>query len=337
MLRVGVLGVGHWGPHLVRNFEDGPSSCVTWVADRDPTRLKQVGVRFPAVKLTDDVNAVLGAKDVDAVVVATPTSTHYSLARATLEAGKHVLVEKPLATSRQDAEELAALASSRDLVLMVGHVFLYNAAIQTVKDYLISGALGRLYHISMVRTNLGPIRTDVDAAWDLAPHDISIANHWLGSVPNSVSVIGGGWINEGLFDAVFGTLRYSGDVLVNLHISWLNPRKTRDITIVGESKMLTVDDLNPSEPIRIYDKGISASNSYTDMLGSFRSTIREGDVIIPRVPQGEPLRAECDHFVECVTAGTIPLTDGRGGLDVVRVLEAMQRSMAAGGQETRVE
>ncbi len=233
----------------------------------------------------------------------------------------------------------ATLAERAGLVLMVGHVFLYNAGVQRVKRYLDEGELGRTYYVSMVRTNLGPIRVDVNAAWDLASHDVSIANYWLDSPPQTVSAVGGNWINEGIEDAVFATLRYPNEVMVNLHCSWLNPLKSRDITVVGERRMLTLNDLSLTEPIRIFDKGVTDERmtpGFVDSFASFRASTRDGDITIPKVPLDEPLGAECHHFLECVRERTPPLTNGRLGLGVVRTLEAIARSMENNGAEEQV-
>ena len=335
MIRVAVLGAGHWGPNLIRNFHQPPASEVTWIADSDPARREAAALRFPAVRLTDDAYEALAAPDVDAVVVATPTVTHHSLTRAALLAGKHVLVEKPITASLAEGEDVCRLALEKGRVLMVGHVFLFNPGVRRVREVLQAGELGRVYYASMVRTNLGPIRTDVDAAWDLAAQDVSIANYWLGGVPLSVSATGGSWINAGINDAVFATLRYPDDVLVHVHVSWLHPRKARDITVVGAARMLILDDLNLAEPLRLYDKGVRddrAGTAWVDTFGSFRSSLREGDILIPRVPLGEPLQQECAHFVRCIERGEEPLTNGAMGLAVVRVLEAMDRSARNGGR-----
>jgi predicted dehydrogenase len=267
-------------------------------------------------------------------VIATPTVTHYALAAAALRAGKHALVEKPIATRADEAEELCALAAQTGRVLMVGHVFLFNAAIRRVKEYLDHGKLGRIFYLSMLRTNLGPIRMDVNAAWDLAAHDISIANYWLQGLPLSVAAHGGSWINSGIEDAVFAHLWYPHGIMVNLHVSWLSPRKVRDITVVGEQGMLTFDDMNLSEPLRLYDKQVTETRTpgFIDTFASFRTNIREGDIRIPRVAVGEPLRDECDHFLACVASGARPLADGASAAAVVRVLEAMDRSLRNNGR-----
>jgi predicted dehydrogenase len=339
MIEVAVLGAGHWGPHLVRNFDNRQRSHVAWVVDRDQSRLDEVRNRFPDAKLTDDASVAIADDLVDAVIIATPTTTHYTLAKEALARGKHLLVEKPMATSSRESQELTDLAAAAGRVLMVGHVFVYHAAVQRVKRYIDTGELGRVYYISMVRTNLGPIRTDVNAAWDLAAHDLSIADLWLGGQAETASAVGGGWINPGLDDVMFATLRYPGDVLVNLHVSWLNPRKARDITVVGDHKMLTFDDMDLTEPIRIYDKGVAEESDlplFADTFSSFRASIREGDVTIPKVPVHEPLMAECMHFLDCIERGLAPMTGGPEATAVVRTLEALERSMRDGGKETPV-
>jgi predicted dehydrogenase len=338
LLRIAVIGAGHWGPNLIRNFHNHQTSEVAWVVDRDEARLELTRNRYPEVRMSSDAAAPLADPEVDAVVIATPTVTHAELAAAALRAGKHVLVEKPIATHASEAEELCALAESTGRILMVGHVFLFNNAIRRVKDYLAEAKLGQVFYISMVRTNLGPIRMDVNAAWDLAAHDVSIANYWLEALPASVAAHGGSWINAGIEDAVFAHLWYPGGVMVNLHVSWLSPRKVRDITIVGENGMLTFDDMNLSEPVRLYDKQVTERRTpgFIDTFASFRTSIREGDILIPRVGASEPLRTECDHFLDCVATGTQPLADGKSGAAVVRVLEALDRSLRNGGRREDV-
>jgi predicted dehydrogenase len=340
MIRVAVLGAGQWGPNLIRNFHNKQTSEVVWIIDCDAARLDEVHARFPDIQVGEDADQALRDPSVHAVVVATPTSTHYTLAKEALERGKHVLVEKPLTTEVKQGLGLLELATSRRLVLMVGHVFIYNSAIRRVKEYLDAGHLGKLYYVLMVRTNLGPIRLDVNAAWDLAAHDLSITNYWLNAEPLSVSAIGGTWINQGIEDAVFATLRYPQGVLVNLHASWLNPRKARDITVVGERRMLTFDDMNLNEPLRIYDKQLNdvrTRRTYVDSFDSFRASVPEAHITVPKVPVGEPLAMQCAHFLNCIVTGKQPLTGGREAVAVVRALEAMQRSIRAGGHEEQVE
>jgi predicted dehydrogenase len=340
MITIGVIGAGHWGPNLIRNFYGGRASRVDWICERDEARLAQLHDRFPLVRVTRDAAEVFADPAVHAVVISTPTSTHYDLARGALAAGKDVLVEKPITTRSSEAQELGDIAAKAGRVLMVGHVFLYNEGVWKVRRYLQEGTLGRVQYISMVRTNLGPIRTDVGASWDLASHDISIANYWLGASPTLVSATGGVWINHGLEDAVFATLRYPDNVVVNIHASWLHPRKAREIAVIGESRMLTFDDMNLNEPIRIYDKQVAARPDpvpVVETFASFRASIRDGDVTIPRVSLGEPLRNECEAFLECVRTRRAPVAGAAEGLAVVRALEAIDRSLRAGGREEPVE
>jgi predicted dehydrogenase len=339
MVRVAVLGAGHWGPNLIANFHDHRRSEVACVVDLDAKRRKAVTQRFPDIAVSDDAAAVIADPSVDALVVATPTRTHFALAKAAFEAGKHVLVEKPMAASAADAEALCEIAETAGRILMVGHIFLYNGASQQAKQYLWDGDLGRIYYVAMTRTNLGPIRVDVNAAWDLASHDIALASYWLDAQPDSVSATGRDWINPGVEDAVFATLRYPNDVLVHLHASWLHPRKTRDITVVGEERMLTFDDMSLDEPLRIYDKQVAGDRSqfaFADSQATFRMMVREGDIHIPKVAASQPLRNECDHFLDCIETGDTPITDGREGLAVVRVLEAIDASIRDGGREVRI-
>jgi predicted dehydrogenase len=330
MIRVAVIGAGQWGPNLIRNFHNKETSEVVWIIDRDATRLEEVHAHFPDAQVARDPDQAMRDPSVHAVVVATPTSTHYARAKEALERRKHVLVEKPLTTEVKQGFELLELATKYRLTLMVGHVFVYHPAVRKVKEYLDAGYLGNVHYVSMLRTNLGPIHVDVNAAWDLAAHDLSIANYWLNAEPLSVSAIGGTWINQGIEDAVFATLRYPKGVLVNLHASWLNPHKARDITVVGESRMLTFDDMNLSEPLRIYDKqgsDVRIPPTYVDSFASFRASIRKGDVTVPKVPLGEPLAIQCAHFLECIETGKQPFASAGEGIAVVGALEAMQRSI----------
>jgi predicted dehydrogenase len=340
MIKIGIIGAGHWGPNLVRSFRDSDRSEVHRVVDTNESRLRELGARFRGISLSQDPDDVFDDKSVDAVVIASPTRTHSDLVRRALSSGKHVLVEKPLTTSVRDGAELCELAEQRGLRLMVGHIFLYNDGVRRVRQLLDEKALGLVYYISMVRTNLGPIRMDVNAAWDLASHDVSIANYWLGGPPVSVSAFGGSWINEGLEDTIFATFRYPHNVIMNVHASWLNPRKSREITVVGDHSMLTFDDLNLAEPIRIFDKRVTDSRTtpgFMDDFSSFRTSVRQGDVVIPYVPMGEPLRVECEHFLDCILNEQEALTSGRSALDVVRALEALQASIESRGCEQAVQ
>ena len=343
MIQVAVVGAGHWGPNLIGNFESSARSTVRYVVDQDVDRLAAIQSRFSSVQAVTDLGPVVDDPEVDALVIATPTATHFEIARLALEKGKHVLVEKPLTHSVESSRALCELAEQRGLVLMVGHVFLYNAAARRVKTYIDEDELGRIFYISMSRTNLGPIRTDVDAAWDLAAHDVSLASSWLGAWPSQVSASGGAFINPGIADVIFATLRYPGGVLVNLHASWLNPRKSREITVVGDKKMLIFDDVNLEAPIAVHDKQVEGAGGpisdppVVDSFSSFRTSVHFGEITQPSVESSEPLKNECEHFLECVSSGDRPLSDGRAGLGVVRVLDAISVSMRENGREVPVE
>lgn len=338
MTGIAVVGAGHWGPHLIRNFNDHLSSQMLWIIEVNSERRRKVGQRFPKVATSDTLEDALTDDRVDGVVVATPTSTHMAIIRDCLTAGKHVLAEKPIATSLSDAISLCELADSVDRVLMVGHVFLFNPAYVSVKSYIDSEHLGRLSYLSMVRTNLGPVREDVNAAWDLASHDISIANYWLDSPPHTVSAAGGSWINDGIEDVVFATLEYQDHVLVHIEASWLHPTKRRLVSVVGSERMLTVDDMELNEPIRIFNKGVvAAEHEVKDTFAGFRSQIRQGEVVIPHVDVGEPLKAECEEFVERIRGGGTAISNGWDGARVVAVLDAIDRSITDAGAAVEVK
>jgi predicted dehydrogenase len=340
MIKVAVVGAGHWGPNLIGNFHNHGNSEVAWVVDQNESRLNVVRTRFPDIKVSSDLAPVLDDPNVEAVVVATPTTTHYDITTAALRAGKHVLVEKPLSDTVEKSIAMHELAQQVGKVLMVGHVFVYNAAAQLAKQYITNQELGRVYYISMVRTNLGPIRVDVNAAFDLAAHDISLASYWLDAEPLSVTATGGAWINKGIEDAIFATIRYPNEILVNLHASWLNPVKTRDIRVVGDKRMLTFDDVNASEPLRIFDKHVDdevAQVPFVDSIASFRMTVHDGDIKVPRVPTSQPLKVECDHFLDCIASGAAPMSGGPEGISVVKTLVAMSRSMAEKGREIEID
>ena len=335
---VAIIGAGHWGPHLLRNFTDLPLSEVHWVIELDEVRRKAIENRFPSVSVSGDLEDALTDHRVQALAVATPTSTHAAIVAAAIENGKHVLVEKPITNDLKAAVALCRQAETAGLTLMVGHVFLFNPAVTAAKGYIDRGELGPVRYVSMARTNLGPVRSDVNSAWDLASHDISIANHWLDRVPETVSASGGSWLQDGVEDVVFLTVGYPGDVLVHIEASWLNPRKRRLISVVGENRMLTVDDMDLIEPLRIYNKGVGmTAEGITDSFAGFRAQIREGEVLIPHVTAGEPLKAECEAFLSRIRGDDDRFSDGWAGADVVAVLEAADRSIAQGGASVRVE
>lgn len=327
MIALALIGVGRWGPNLLRNFISMEGVSVEMVCDIDENRLIQMEKRFPEIRRTVNPEEVMENNGIDCVVISTPLSSHYPLARKALESGFHVLVEKPLAHTSLECQQLISLAERMNKILFVGHTFMYNAGIRAAKEYIDSGQLGEIYLMDANRTNLGPVRYDTNALWDLASHDVSIFSYWIDEDPKSVSAHGGCYLNEGIEDVVYATIEYGNGIIAHVHASWLNPRKVREITVVGKQKMLVWNDMNLSEPIRIYNRGFERDDDYQDTFGDFRLSIREGEVVIPSIKLNEPLLAECEYFVECVKTGVQPLTDGQDGLRVVRVLEAASESM----------
>jgi predicted dehydrogenase len=326
---IGVIGYGEWGPNHVRNFGSLPGSRVVACADVRPERLAAAAQLYPQLRLLDDPRQLIADPNVQAVVVSTPTRTHFDLVMEALRSGKDVLCEKPIAASLSEARTMAAEAERLGRILMVGHVFLFNPGIQKLREFITNGHCGKIHYAYSTRTNLGPFRQDVNAVWDLASHDISIFNHLFGALPTQVSARGESFLQPGIEDVAFITLQYPEKVLAALHVSWIDPRKVRRITVVGDSKMLQWNDLE-TEPVRVFDKGVVRDHTY-QTFGEFLLIAREGDVLSPRVTPGEPLRLQAQHFLSCLRERKKPLSDALGGLDVVRVLEAADRSMRLSG------
>jgi predicted dehydrogenase len=324
-VRVGLIGYGYWGPNLLRNYMDLPSADVAWVCDSRADRLEKAATRYPSVKTTTDVRTVLDDPDVDAVLIATPISTHHALTMQALAAGKHVFVEKPMATSVAECDEMCEAAEARELTLMVGHTFVYSPPVRAVKEILDSGELAEVRFITCSRVNLGLHSKEVSVVWDLAPHDLSILSYWLGETPLSVQAMGRNCILPGIPDVAFLNIRYSSGVVAELEVSWLSPVKLRRTVIVGSKKMLMYDDTESVEKVKIYDQGVDYKDPET--FGEFQLSYRTGGSYSPRVESTEPLFIEATHFVECVTNGTRPLTDGVAGRLVVAALEAAQESL----------
>jgi predicted dehydrogenase len=331
MITINCVGVGHWGPNLVRVFATHPEACVGTVCDLSEERLKLVRRNIPSItRFTADATATVTDPAADAVVIATPVTTHYALAKAALQAGKHVLVEKPLCRSCAEGEELVALARKQGKVLAVGHIFLFNNGVRAVRNLIRTGELGRVLYIYSTRTNLGPFRTDVNALWDLGAHDLSIFNFWLDDDPLSVTAHGLSFLNAKIEDVVTASFAYPNGVLAHVHASWLNPRKVREITVVGENKMVVWNDIDLTEPLRIYYKSVDVEREplYSDSFGAFRMLIRNGNVVSPPITGPEPLMAECNHFLDCIQGKADPVNSGAVGLRVLRALEAADQSMA---------
>jgi predicted dehydrogenase len=334
-VRVGIIGAGYWGPNLIRNFNEIEQADLQIVCDLRQERLDHIQSRYPQLRVTQDYRDLLDSQ-VDAVVIATPVSTHHRLAMDCLRAGKSVLVEKPLACSSLEAQEMVAEAKKQGLVLMTGHIFIYNAAIIALKEIITSGEIGRVYYINSTRVNLGLYQPDVNVVWDLAPHDVSILQYILGESPEAASARGGTFVKPGVFDLAHLKLYFPGATLADLRVSWLDPCKIRRITIVGSKKMIVYDDIEPVEKIKIYDKGVDVQ-PYTDTFEEFHLAYRYGEEVVYPIQWHEPLRHECLHFLDCVQNGKTPITNGLEGLSVVRVLEAAQHSLTNSGVKERVQ
>lgn len=334
-LRIGAIGAGYWGPNLIRNFVEIPDSEVVAVADLDAGRLNHISTRYPQIsRMTSDYRELFDL-DLDGVVISTPPQTHFEIARACMEAGLDVLIEKPLATSSEDARAMIKIADATDRILMVGHTFMYNAAVNALKDMIDGGELGELRYFDSVRVGLGLFHPSLNVVWDLGPHDISILMHLLGSAPHTVSARGVGCVQQSVEDIVYLTLTFPDNVLAHIRVSWLDPSKTRRVTAVGSKKMVIYDDVD-SEKIRIYDKGVEAI-PHTDTYGDFQFNYRYGDIVAPYIRFDEPLMVECTHFLNSIRTRERPLSDGFNGLQVVEVIEAAQLSLAEGGAAVAVE
>ncbi|MDQ4049605.1 MAG: Gfo/Idh/MocA family oxidoreductase, partial [Actinomycetota bacterium] len=324
-IRVGVVGLGYWGPNLARNFDRLAECELAWTCDASETARARWAASFPGARVASDLEELLEDADLDAVAVATPVPTHADLASRVLEAGKHCFVEKPLARSVAEGEEVVAAAHDAGRVLMVGHLLEYHPGLQQLKEIAASGELGRIHYIYGNRLNLGKLRSEENALWSLGAHDVSVLLHLAEEEPTECTAMGESYMREGVEDVVFCYLRFPSGVAAHLHLSWLDPHKERRFTIVGSRKMATFDDMELERKLTVYDKGFDEDfSSYGEYIA------RSGDVWSPRVGNDEPLRIECRHFVECVRDGVAPRSDGQSGLRVVRVLESLQRSLDGG-------
>lgn len=334
---IAVIGCGYWGVNYIRIFSELRHSRVVAICDSRIERLHEIAQRYPDVLLTTDVDQLLELDGISAVVICTGAASHYWVASRCLAANKHVLVEKPLVTNVADGNELIHLAQTRNLTLMVGHTFLYNSAVRKVKECISPAEMGQTYYLYSCRTNLGPIRQDVNALWDLAPHDISIFNYLLDSTPDWVSAVGAKVLSNEREDVGFISLGYPNNVIGNIHVSWADPNKVRNLVVVGSHRRVVFDDLNTQEKVRIYEKGVKRVEPEVPNYGEHQLLLRDGDVISPYVQASEPLKVQCTHFLECISQGTRPLTDGRAGLDVVQVLTAIDTSIEQSGAPVRLE
>jgi len=321
-VRVGVTGLGYWGPNLARNLYAIPGCELRWLCDPAPQARDRLARSFPGVRVAGELQELLEDAELDAVLLATPVPTHAQLAIRTLQAGKHCFVEKPLATNAADAEAAVAAAAGAGKILMVGHLLEYHPAVVRLKELIREDELGELYYLYGKRLNLGKLRADENALWSLGAHDVSVALHLIGGEPVECIARGESFVRDGVQDVVFCYLRFPSGVVAHLHLSWLDPHKERRLTVVGSRRMATFDDMLIEGKLTLYDKGFDEdARSWGEYIA------RSGDIFCPRIPNAEPLRIECEHFLECVRSGARPRSDGENGLRVVRVLERLQRSL----------
>jgi predicted dehydrogenase len=332
-LEFAVVGLGYWGPNLVRNLHEVPGANVRWICDAREESLERIARRYPAVQSTTSYNQVLADPRVDAVVIATPVSSHFTLAQAALEAGKHAFVEKPLAASVGEAEELATSAANLGLTLMPGHTFLYSPPVTTIQRLIEAGELGDIYFISTSRVNLGLHQPDASVAWDLAPHDFSILRYWLAETPGRLSALSRDCIVPGTPDVAFINLEFDSGTIAHVEIAWLAPSKLRRTAIVGSRKMVVYDDTS-NEPVRVFDSGVLPRDPTS--FGEYKLTYRTGDIISPRVEAAEPLLLELIDFCDAIRNGSTPRSSSAIGVEVVRMIEAVDRSLAESGARVEI-
>ncbi|HTV62240.1 MAG TPA: Gfo/Idh/MocA family oxidoreductase [Verrucomicrobiae bacterium] len=333
-IKIGVVGCGYWGPNLVRNFKTLADCQLKMMCDTSEDRLEHLRSLYPDVQRATDFGFMLNGVGLDAVVVATAVKWHYPMAKASLQAGKHTFIEKPMAGSSAECEELIEIARKKGLVLMTGHTFLYSPVVRKIQEIVEHGDIGDIRYICARRLNLGLFQKDINVAWDLAPHDISIIQHIMGDPPTEVNCRGCAHITPGIEDVTTICLTFPKQRTAIIHNSWLDPRKVREMTIVGSKRMIVYDDVAPLEKIRVFDARVEIPPHY-DTFAEFQYAYHYGDVYVPYVKQEEPLRSECQHFLDCIKNGTTPLTDGKNGLNLVRILEASSESLRQGGAPVR--
>jgi len=334
-INVGVVGCGYWGPNLIRNFRSLPACNLKAMCDTSEQRLSHMRTLYSDVEACSDYEHLLNGMGLDAVVIATPVRLHHSLAKASLQAGKHTFIEKPMAASSAECEELIELARQQGLVLMVGHTFLYSPPVRKIKEIIDHGDIGEIRYINSRRLNLGLFQKDINVAWDLAPHDISIILYIMGHEPQTVNCRGDAHITPGIEDVTTMCLSFDQGRSAIIQSSWLDPRKVREMTVVGSKRMIVYDDVAPLEKIRIYDARVERPPHY-DTFAEFQYSYHYGDMYAPYVKQDEPLKVECQHFLDCIRSGKTPLTSGRHGWEIVTILEAASQSLKQGGGRVEV-
>ncbi|HOK77379.1 MAG TPA: Gfo/Idh/MocA family oxidoreductase [Verrucomicrobiota bacterium] len=334
-IKVGVVGCGYWGPNLIRNLHSIGDCELKFICDVNAERIKHIRRLYPDVEGCTDYAKMLNGCGLDAVFIATPVRTHYAMAKASLLSGKHTFIEKPMAASSEQCEELVEIARKKGLVLMVGHTFLYSAPVRKIKQIVDAGDIGEIRYISARRLNLGLFQKDINVAWDLAPHDISIILYIMDETPVSVNCRGNAHVTPGIEDVTTMYLTFKKECCATIQSSWLDPRKVREMTIVGSNRMIVYDDVAQLEKIRIFDTRVERPPHY-DTFAEFHYAYHYGDIYTPYLKQEEPLKVECQHFLDCITTGTVPLTDGKQGLELVRILEASSKSIKLNGAEIRL-
>jgi predicted dehydrogenase len=327
---IGLIGYGYWGPNLARNFSDVANAQLTACCDLRQDRLDLLGQKYPKVQLSTSTADVIGNPKVDAVVIATPVSTHFRLAREALMAGKHVLIEKPMATSISEADELNMLAREKGLTLMVDHTFVYTGAVRKIKEIIDQGEMGEIYYFDSVRVNLGLFQHDSNVVWDLAPHDLSIMDYLIGRAPSAISAFGASHLGQGIENIAYLNLKFDDNLIAHIHINWLAPVKLRKTLISGTRKMIVYDDMETSEKVKVYDSGVSITEAPENIHHTLVQ-YRTGDMYAPKLDQREALSLECEHFIEAVVSGIDPATGGHAGRRIVAMLEAAQESLSEQG------
>jgi len=331
-IKIGVIGCGYWGPNLIRNFVEAEGCAVVSVCDLNLARLAAMKARYPTIEPSTDYREVIDDPAVDAVVIATPVSTHHALAREALLAGKHVWVEKPMTLTSAEAEELIDLAACKNATLMVDHTFVYTGAVQKMKELVASGDLGHIYYYDSVRVNLGLFQHDVNVVWDLAPHDISIMTYLLDAAPLGVSAVGACHVGNGAENIAYVTIHFPDNLIAHFHDNWLAPVKVRQTLIGGSRKMILYDDLEPSEKVKVYDRGVKVGENSGEKRYQTLVAYRTGDMYAPHLDHTEALRFATSHFLECIATGRCPITNGEAGLQTIRILEAADRCLKRGAR-----
>jgi predicted dehydrogenase len=336
-INIGIIGLGYWGPNYIRIINELPGVKLKYCCDVDEEKLAKIKDLYPGVNVVRDYEKVLADPKTDGVIITTPSNTHYEIAKKSLDQGKHVLVEKPLTTNSSDSKELIRISTEKDRVLMVGHVYKYNSGVQKLKEMVSTGEIGEIFYCIATRIGLGPIRKHASALWDLAIHDISIATYILDSLPTSVIATGGSYIQDKVEDVAFVTLNFPNRIKYHISVSWYSPEKIRRTLVVGSKKMVIFDDVNKSEMVKIFNKSLDKEllNSTPEYV-DHQLIVREGDIYIPTIKQSEPLKNQVEHFLECISENKTPISDGKDGLNIVKILEAAEKSLRDKGRKVEI-